>query len=37
MYPEYLVFVDGVGDNTIQKNDDNAGGEKFIVDKTNVL
>jgi hypothetical protein len=32
-HPEYLVFIDEVGDNTSQKNDGNAGGEKFIVDK----
>ena len=32
-HPDYLVFVDEVGDNTSQRNDGNAGGEKFIVDK----
>ncbi len=32
-HPDYLIFVHGVGDNTSQWNDGNAGGEKFIVDK----
>jgi hypothetical protein len=28
--PEYLVFVDEVGNNTNQEKDGNIGGEKFL-------
>jgi hypothetical protein len=31
--PDYIIFVDEVGDNTSQRNDGNVGGEKFLVDK----
>jgi hypothetical protein len=30
-HPRYLLFVDEVGDNTSQRNDGNAGGQKFVV------
>jgi hypothetical protein len=29
--PEYVFFVDEVGDNTLQKNDGNVGGQKFVI------
>jgi hypothetical protein len=31
--PEYVFFVDDVGDNTSQKNDGNVGGQMFVVGK----
>jgi hypothetical protein len=32
-HPDNLVFVDKIGDNTSQRNDGNAGGKNFILDK----
>ena len=30
-HPDFLLFVDEVGDHTSQKNDGNVGGQKFLV------
>ncbi len=32
--PDYVIFVDEVGDNTSQKNDGNVGGTKYVVEKS---
>jgi hypothetical protein len=31
--PDYILFVDKVGCNTLQKSDGNVGGQKFVVGK----
>jgi hypothetical protein len=33
-HPDYVIFVDEVGDNTSQKNDGNVGGTKYAVEKS---
>jgi hypothetical protein len=35
IHPNYLVFVDEVGDNTSQKDDENIAGTKYVVSRKN--